>query len=142
MTDIRRCKQCDIQALVVMMEIATRAQLPGMRPDGKKTSALVRRNMTDPSSLVLVSDTGFLIAIEQSFAWFEKKYTQILMLDADAPDVCTDLLNECISWWDTRRASLVLTYSSPKTTVADQVLLEADFENNGTMLIRRKYNGL
>lgn len=141
MVEIRRCTVKDVPTLVEMMVVTTNAHLPGMRSDRKKMIELIRRNISDRSSIILVADEGFLLAIERPFIWFEKRHTQILLIGSETTEICIALVAACLEWWQERRASLLIMYSSPKITLADNVLLEAGFECTGTMLLRRKYNG-
>jgi len=136
---MRKCQQADVEALVSMMLTTTSSQMPNMRGDRTSTREFVKRAVTSKSSLLLVADDGFLIALEAPLIWFEKRYTQILLADAESKETLTAMADTCIEWWLERRASMLITYSSPTTTAFDRCLLWHDFINDGSMFIRRRY---
>lgn len=131
----------DVDRIGELIVVAMKENYPKLLPCRVKTSQLVKQCISSGNALALMSEEGVMLAIEAPYPCAERNHTQIVVLWASTEAVCSELLQGCLEWFEPRKGSTMVEYASAETSIADEVLLNAGFVNNGTMLVKWRYNG-
>jgi hypothetical protein len=86
------------------------------------------------------TETGIILAFDRPTLWAEKRNTQIVVLSAKTVADAEDLIAGLMEWQEKRRGSLLVCYTAPFYSLAEDALLNAGFTQQGTMLIKRRYD--
>ena len=119
-----------------------------LRPDNDRMKALITECISSAQHLALVSVNssnevvGGAMVISQPFAYAEKLHSQIIAVYTDEKGDSVKMVNYIVKWFNKRKASVLLCYAAPVATKLDNLLKVKGFQSEGTMLIRRRYNGL
>ncbi len=145
---IRVAKLGDTEQLIhIGFKIQTE-KLQFLRPDRERMRSLIIDCISSAQHLALVSTdknsnvVGGALIITQPFAYAEKLHSQIITLYTEEKGDSVLLLNTALKWFDKRKASLLLCYAAPVETLFDRLLIAKRFKREGTMLVRRQYNGI
>lgn len=119
-----------------------------LRPDNARMQALIIECISSAQHLALVSEdssgniVGGTLVITQPFAYAEKLHSQIIALYTEEKGDGVEMINHTLKWFKKRKASLLLCYAAPVETLLDKLLIAKRFKREGTMLVRRRYNGI
>ena len=145
---IRIAKPADVGSLIsVGREVQTR-YLKFLRPDNDRMKSLITECISSAQHLAIVSVNssgevvGGAVVITQPFAYAEKLHSQIVALYTEESGDGVAMLDHILKWFNSRKASLLLCYAAPASTRLDRLLLAKRFKREGTMLVRRRYNGI
>ena len=84
---------------------------------------------------------GGALVINQPNLWAEKHNSQIIGLFTSVAGDGVKMLDAIVNWFYSRKNSLLICYAAPIESRLDALLVNNNFEYQGTMLVRRKYNG-
>jgi hypothetical protein len=143
---IREAKLSDMENLTDLLCSLTDEFLRA-RSDRVKIKKFLNTVVGSKQHKVLVAATGkdltgVMVTITDSYDIAEKMYGQIRFLYADEAADLQEMVAETMKWVKTRRAVQVVCYSSLVKTNADDVLLDNDFEETGSMLVWRRYGNI
>ena len=128
----------DLLRVTDIMYKCAKEATPELRTCRKSCKHFVQRAISSRTSLVLFSDKGHLIiADEAPMLWAEKRFTQVLIC-AGGGEV-KQLLQDVIAWWEGRKASQFLCYTTMNDTGECAVFESMHFKPRGTMLVRMRY---
>lgn len=145
---IRVAMPGDTEQLIKVGRKIQSKYLEFLRPDNARMKALIVECMSSAQHLALVSIdekgsvVGGALVITQPFAYAEKLHSQIIALYTEENGDGVAMINHIFKWFNKRRASLLLCYAAPVETSLDKLLIAKRFRREGTMLVRRRYNGL
>ena len=145
---IRVAKPGDTEQLIKIGRKIQEEKLKFLRPDNDRMRALITECISSAQHLALVSINGEgdvvggALVLTQPFAYAEKLHSQLIALYTDEKGDSVRLIQETLKWYEKRRASLLLCYASPVETRLDDLLIANKFKREGTMLVRRRYNGI
>lgn len=138
----------DTEQLIKLGRKIQNEHLKYLRPDNDRMKALIIECISSAQHLALVSTNsagevvGGTLVLTQPFAYAEKLHSQIITLYTTEKGDGEKMLYHTLKWFNKRRASLLLCYAAPTETKLDAMLLARRFKREGTMLIRRRYNGV
>ncbi len=127
----------DIPMIVASM--AKLSSVAASTPHDSRARETVRYAMSSKAAIVLVHEGTWLLAIESDNLWAQKRNTQIFAMAASTSEQYDQLIESCLEWFATRKASLIIFYTCSELSEADNALLRAGFISSGSMLSRRKY---
>ena len=119
-----------------------------LRPDKCRMKVLITECISSAQHLALVSTNmngeivGGALVITQPFAYAEKLHSQIIALYTEENGDGVAMVDHIFGWFKKRKASLLLCYAAPVETQLDELLIAKRFKREGTMLVRRRYDGM
>ncbi len=145
---IRVAMPGDTEQLINVGRKIQSEEMPFLRPCDDRMRALISECISSAQHLALVSIdksgnvVGGALTITQPFAYAEKLHSQIIALYTKEEGDSVAMINHTLKWFNKRKASLLLCYAAPVETLLDTLLLAKRFKREGTMLVRRRYNGI
>ncbi|MCJ8292935.1 MAG: hypothetical protein MJK15_00880 [Colwellia sp.] len=145
---IRVAMPGDTAQLVNVGRKIQQENLKYLRPDDKRMNALIVEGISSAQHLTLVSVNaegevvGGALVMTQPFAYAEKLHSHIVAVYTTVNGDTAEMVDHIVKWFEKRRASLLLCYAAPVETKLDRMLAAKRFKREGTMLIRKRYNGI
>lgn len=145
---IRVAKPGDTEQLIKIGRKLQEEKLKFLRPDDDRMRVLITECISSAQHLALVSinDDGDVVGgalvLTQPFAYAEKLHSQLIALYTDEKGDSVYMIQDILKWFNRRRASLLLCYAAPIESKLDALLLAKRFKREGTMLVRRRYDGI
>jgi len=145
---IRVAMPGDTEQLIKVGRRIQDKHLDFLRPDNDRMRTLITECISSAQHLALVSVdnegaiVGGTLVITQPFAYAEKLHSQVIALYTEEKGDGVAMINHTLKWFNKRKASLLLCYAAPVETLLDELLTAKRFKREGTMLVRRRYNGI
>jgi hypothetical protein len=145
---IRQAQFADIKALAVIGGGVVMDTMPFFKADAGRIEQLLKAYIASAAAIVLVSTDnsdvirGGALVVNQPNLWAEKHNSQIIGLYTTVAGDGMAMLDFILEWFMTRKNSLLICYAAPIKSRLDALLLNNNFELQGTMLVRRKYHGV
>lgn len=145
---IRVAMPGDTEQLIKIGREIQQDKLPYLRPDDDRMRSLITECISSAQHLAIVSTdrdgnvVGGALVITQPFAYAQKLHSQIIALYTEESGDSVAMINYTLKWFNKRKASLLLCYAAPVESSLDKLLLAKRFKREGTMLVRRRYNGI
>lgn len=125
-----------IAATERLMQLAREQGLVG---DQGNIKQLLRHVASSSSHKLFATNDGIIVIGESDNFIAAKRSTQILACHADDAVTYDQLIGAAMLWFQKRKASHIIWYTSPAPSAADAALKRAGFESSGSMLLWRKY---
>jgi hypothetical protein len=145
---IKRATYQDIKALAAVFTEVVDSTMPFFRSSTQRIEDLLKAYIAAPNAQVLTSIDaegairGGALVVNQPNLWAEKHNSQIIGLYTTVAGDGMAMLDSILEWFMTRKNSLLICYAAPIKSRLDALLLNNNFELQGTMLVRRKYHGV
>lgn len=145
---IRKSVRSDIKALTDLSVRLIDSRITFFKASNERITSLLSSNLSDPSSYMLTVEnddgvvSGGALVVTRANPYAEKMHCQIIGVYTECRGSGAKLVHEILEWFESRRASLLICYAAPIETDLDGLLLKNGFERQGTMLVRRRYNGV
>ena len=145
---IRQARFSDIKGMAAIGAEIVSATMPFFKADPQRIEQLLKAYISAATAMVLVSTDnagdikGGALIVNQPNLWAEKHNSQIIGLYTTVAGDGQVMLNSIIEWFMERKNSLIICYAAPIKSRLDALLLNNNFELQGTMLVRRKYHGV
>ena len=145
---IRQATCNDIKSMAKVGARIVTTTMPFFKADTSRIEQLLKMYVSSASAKVLVSIdsngqvAGGALVVNQPNIWAEKHNSQIIGLFTTVVGDGVRMLDAIVKWFYTRRNSLLICYAAPIKSRLDALLLNNNFECQGTMLVRRKYHGV
>lgn len=114
--------------------------MPWLVASKERAAQLVRECQSSATGYMAETETGIIMAFDRPTLWAEKRNTQIVALSAATIADAEDLIEGLMAWQEKRRGSLLVCYTAPFYSLAEDALLNAGFSQQGTMLVKRRYD--
>ncbi len=114
--------------------------MPALVASEERAAQLVRECKSSATGYMAETETGIVLAFDRPTLWAEKRNTQIVVLSAPTVADAEGLIAGLMEWQDRRRGSLLVCYTAPFYSIAEDALLNAGFTQQGTMLVKLRYD--
>ncbi len=134
--------------MAVLGSHVTKTVMPFLPNDKDRVYSLMKGYISDRNAMLLVSKNngviqGGALAITANNPYAKKMNTQLIGLYTDITGDGIEMFSRINNWFESRANSLILCYAAPADTRLDKLLhLKFNLQRQGTMLVRRRYNGI